>query len=141
MALRDWFIKDLGWKLFSVVLAVTIWVTVYKIREESGSPTTPLAGDKLTYDDLPVLVVSAASDVRNFRVTPDTVTVTVSGPPNVMAVLQANQIRAVVDLTGIEPGKESRRRVDVSTPPEVTLLRVKPSSVDVIFPPPSGKKP
>jgi hypothetical protein len=46
-----------------------------------------------------------------------------------------------VDLTGIEPGKESRRRVDVSTPPEVTLLRVKPSSVDVIFPPPSGKKP
>lgn len=141
MALRDWFIKDLGWKLFSVVLAVTIWLTVYKIREESGGSTPALAGDRLTYDDLPVLVVSTAADVRNFRVMPDTVAVTVSGPPDVMAVLQANQIRAVVDLTGIESGKEFRRRVDVSMPPGVTLVSVKPSSVDVIVPPPIGKKP
>ncbi|MGD0252328.1 MAG: CdaR family protein [Verrucomicrobiota bacterium] len=134
MALRDWFIKDLGWKLFSVVLAVAIWLTVNKILGESGNSTAPLAGDKQTYDDLPVLVVSEASDVRNFRVMPGTVAVTVSGRPDVMAVLQANQIRAVVDLTGIESGKEKHRRVDVSTPPGVTLVSVKPSSVDVIVP-------
>jgi YbbR domain-containing protein len=141
MALRDWFIKDLGWKLFSVVLAVTIWLTVNKILGEPGNSAAPLAGDKQTYDDLPVLVVSEASDVRNFHVMPATVAVTVSGPPNVMAVLQANQIRAVVNLTGIESGKELRRHVDVSTPPGVTLVNVKPSNVDVIVPPPSGKKP
>jgi len=136
MVLRDWFIKDLGWKLFSVVLAVVIWLTVNKILNESGNSAAPFAGDKLTYDDLPVLVVSETSDVRNFHVMPATVAVTVSGPPAVMAVLQANQIRAVVDLTGIESGKELRRRVDVSTPAGVTLVSVKPSNVDVIVPPP-----
>ena len=136
MALRDWFIKDLGWKLFSVVLAVVIWLTVNRILWEPGNSAAPVAGDKQTYDDLPVLVVSTAADVRNFRVIPDTVAVTVSGQPEVMAVLQANQIRAVVDLTGIESGKEKRRHVDVSTPAGVTLVSVKPSSVDVIVPSP-----
>ena len=141
MALRDWFLKDLGWKLFSVVLAVTIWVTVYKVREESGNPIAPIVGDKLTYDDLPVQVVSTTADVHNFRVMPNTIAVTVSGPPDVMAVLQANQIRALVDLTGIESAKKLRRRVDVSMPPGVTLVSIKPSSVDVIVPPPPGKSP
>jgi YbbR domain-containing protein len=141
MALRDWFIKDFGWKLFSVILAVAIWLTVNKILGESGNSTELVAGDKQTYDDLPVLVVSTASDVRNFHVMPGTVAVTVSGRPDVMAVLQANQIRAVVDLTGIESGKELRRHVDVSTPPGVTLVSVKPSSVNVIVPPLPQKKP
>ena len=63
-----------------------------------------------------------------------TVSVTVSGRPDVMAILQANQIRAVVNLTGIESGKEKHRRVDVSTPPGVTLVDVTPPDVDVIVP-------
>jgi hypothetical protein len=138
MALRDWFIKDLGWKFFSVVLSVAIWLTVHNILGDSENSAAPVAGDKLTYDDLPVLLVSEASDVRDFHVIPATVAVTVSGRPDVMAVLQANQIRAVVDLTGIESGKEMRRHVDVSTPPGVTLVSVKPSNVDVIVPS-SGK--
>jgi len=142
MALRDWFIKDLGWKLFSVVLAVAVWLAVYKILGETGGSTEPAIGDKqTTYDDMPVLVVSAASDVRDFRVKPDAVTVTVSGAPNVMAILQANQIRAVVDLTGIESAKKLRRRVDVSLPPGVKLVSVNPSNVEVIVPPPPDKKP
>ncbi|MGD0745030.1 MAG: hypothetical protein ABSA45_07730 [Verrucomicrobiota bacterium] len=140
MALRDWFIKDLGWKLFSIVLAVVIWLTVNNILLESGNYTVPVAGEKQIYDDLPVLVVSESSDVRNYRVLPGMVSVTVSGPPNVMAILQANQIRAVADLTGIESDNEKHRHVDVSTPAGVTLVSVKPSSVDVIIPSP-GKQP
>ena len=142
MALRDWFIKDLGWKLLSVVLAVVIWLTVNKILGESGSSTESAIGDKqTTYDDLPVLVVSAASDVRDFHVMPPAVTVTVSGAPNVMAVLQANQIRAVVDLTGIESARKLRRRVDISLPPGVRLVSFNPSTVEVLVPPPAEKKP
>jgi hypothetical protein len=140
MALRDWFIKNLGWKLFSVVLALAIWLTVNKIIGESGAFTAPAVGDKqTTYDDLPVLVVSTTADVRNFRVVPSAVTVSVSCAPKIMAVLQANQIRAVVDLTGIESAKKLRRPVDISLPPGVKLVSVNPDQVEVIVPPP-GKK-
>ena len=138
--MRDWFTKDFGWKLFSVILAVVIWLTVHQIYEEPKTTAASVAGDKVTYGNLPVLVVSTAEDVRDFRVVPAVVSVTVSGSTEVMAVLQANQIRAVVDLTDIESGHASGRKVEVSTPPGVTLVSVEPSRVDVIVPPAPAKK-
>src|ERR1035438_4233992 len=88
--MRDWFIKDLGWKLFSLVLAVAIWLTVHKILEESAPPpvvmpSLPPSPVATTFTNLPVLIVSAAADVREFHVTPNVVTVTVSGQPEIMA--------------------------------------------------------
>lgn len=132
--------KDFWWKLFSLVLAVVIWLTVYKIREEPVVPAS-VAGVPLTYGSLPVLVVSAASDVRDFRVLPGTVAVKVSGPAEVMAVLQANQIHPVVDLTDIASARNLKLRVEISMPPGVTLVSVEPAEVGVVFPPKTdGKK-
>jgi YbbR domain-containing protein len=137
MAMRDWLTKEFGWKIFSLSLAVVIWLTIHKIREEPETPATP--GVENTYGNLTVLVVSSAGDVRDFRVAPDAVAVTVGGPANVMAVLQAKQIRATVDLTGLESGHDLRRRVDVSAPPGVTLINVEPPEVDVVIPPQQKK--
>ena len=112
--MRDWLTKDLGWKIFSLFLAVVVWLTVSQIREE---PETPAArGVENTYGNLPVHLLSATADVRNYRIDPDTVVVTVSGPPNAMAVLQANQIHAMVNLTSIESSHDLHRPVEVSTP-------------------------
>jgi YbbR domain-containing protein len=133
--MRDWFTKDFGWKIFSVILAVIIWLTVHKIYEEPRASAASIPGDTVTYGDLPVLVVSTAADVHDFRVNPGTVSVTVSGSPAAIAVLQANQIRAVVDLTDIESARDLKRRVDVSVPSGVTLISVDPSRVGVIAPP------
>ena len=138
--MRDWLTKDFGWKLFSLFLAVAIWLTVHKIYEEPGLTDESAAGRTVTYDDLPVLPISSASNVRDFRVAPPTVVVTVSGPSEVMAVLQANQIHAVVDLSDIASTKELRR-VDVLMPQGVTLVSVKPAKVGVIVPPLPDKKP
>lgn len=134
--MRDWFTKDIGWKIFSVILALVIWLTVHKIYEEPGA-TTARAREN-TYSDLPVLVVSESADVHDFRVAPATVSVTVSGSPEAMSTLQANEIRATVDLT---TGKELRRKVEISTPLNVTLVSVEPSHVSVILPPPKNKTP
>jgi YbbR domain-containing protein len=139
--MRDWVTNDLGWKLFSLFLAVAIWLTVHKIYEEPGAASGLVGGNTVTFGNLPVLVVSAASDVRDFRVAPATVAVKVSGPPEIMADLQANQIHAVVDLTDVQSARDLRRRVDVSTPPRVTLVSVDPPKVGVIVPPPPDKKP
>jgi hypothetical protein len=116
-------------------LAVVIWLTVHKIREEPGAVPVPAAGSPVTYDNLPVLIISAASDMRDFRVLPGAVTVKVSGAPEVIAVLQANQIHPVVDLTDITDAHNLKRRVEVSTPPGVTLVSVEPPEVGVLIPP------
>ena len=76
--MRDWVTKDFGWKLFSLFLAVAIWLTVHKIYEEPGAASGLAGGTPVTFGNLPVLVVSAASDVRDFRVAPATVTVKVT---------------------------------------------------------------
>ena len=140
MAMRDWLTKDLSWIIVSLLLAVAIWVTVHKIREE---PEAPVArGVENTYGNLPVRLLSVAADVRDYRMAPGTVAVTVSGPPNAMAILQADQILAVVDLTGIESSHDLRRPVEVSVPIGMTLVRVEPPEVGVIVPPPpSDNKP
>ena len=138
--MRDWFIKDLGWKIFSVVLALAIWLTVHKILEESAPPPvivpppTP-APVATTFTNLPVLIVSAAADVREFHVTPNTVTVTVSGQPEIMMALQAGQVHALVDLTDIEAAHNLHRRVDISMPTGVALVTVDPVEVSVVIPP------
>ena len=137
--MRDWLIKDFGWKLFSLVLAVGIWLTVHKILEESAPapvvvPPAPPSPVATTFTNLPVLIVSAAADVREFHVTPNMVTVTVSGQPEIMAGLRESQIHALVDLTDIEAARDLQRRVDISTPTGVTLVDVEPPEVNVVIP-------
>ena len=133
--MRDLFFKDLGWKLLSLFLALAVWLTVHQIDMESDNTLLATAGSTVTFSSLPVLIVSTASDVRDFRVAPNTVSVTVSGPINVIANLQASQIRPMVDLTDIAAAKDLNRRVDVSTPAGVTLISVTPPRVGVILPP------
>ena len=137
--MRDLFIKDWGWKLFSLILAVGIWLTVHNIIEPKNAAVSS-TGSTLTYGNLPILIVSTAADVRDFRVIPNTVSVTLSGSPDAIAVLQANQIRATVDLTDIESAKDLKRRVDVSVPSGITLVSVDPPKVGVITPPQPAKK-
>jgi YbbR domain-containing protein len=132
MALRDWFIKDLGWKLFSVVLAVTIWVTV---NYKDESPSAPRRQN--IYSDLPVMAVSLSAG-QSAEISPSTVTVTVSGSSETMAVLQANQIRAIVNLSGLASGSDLRRSVEVAVPPGVAVVNVDPADVTVTVSQPAG---
>ena len=138
--LRDIFIKDWGWKSFSLLLAAVIWLTVHNIIEPK-SATGVHVGSTLTYGNLPVFIVASAADVHLYHVMPDTVSVTVSGSPEVIAVLQANQIRATVDLTDVDSGKDLKRHVDVSVPSGVTLVNVEPPQVGILIPPNPVKKP
>ena len=137
--MRDWLTKDFGWKIFSVALAMAVWLTAHKILQESSPAAVaaplPPSPVETTFTNLPVLIVSAAADVREFHVTPNVVSVTVSRQPEIMAVLLADQIHALVDLTDIEAAHDLRRRVDVSTPTGVTLVYVSPMEVNVVIPP------
>jgi YbbR domain-containing protein len=133
--MRDAITKDFGWKLFSLALAVIIWLTVKAVSTENPRDAYPL-GDWGTrsFTNLPVLVVSAAADVRELKVRPDNVEVTVRGRPEIMTALQQQEIHVLVDLTDIESARGMRKRINASAPPGVTIIRVEPSEVDVVIP-------
>ena len=130
--MRHWLTKDFGWKLFSVLLALAIWLTVHKIREEPEASAVSGVGN--TYGDLPVLVVSATADVHDVRIVPRKVDVKVSGPSDVMEMLQANRIHAFVNLTGIDSAHDLQRAVEVSLPRGVTLISIDPPQLTVNIP-------
>ena len=130
--MRDWLTKNFGWKLFSVFLAVAIWLTVHKIREEPEA--SAMSGVGNTYGDLSVFVVSATADVHDVRLVPSKVDVKVSGPSDIMGTLQANRIHAFVNLTGIDSAHDLQRGVEVSLPRGVTLISIDPPQLTVTIP-------
>jgi hypothetical protein len=133
--LREIFIKDFGWKLFSLLLAAFIWYTVHKIIEEPKAAVVSPDNVPVVYPNVPVMAVATAADAHIFGVDSNAVSVTVSGAKEVMDVLEANQIHATVDVSGVDDNsKELSRRVDVSVPWGVTVIDVEPAQVKVIPP-------
>ena len=98
--MRDWFIKDLGWKLFSLVLAVGIWLVVNANRADTATEAAG-ARDTVTFENLPVRVLSGGADVHEFKVQPPSVAVTVTGPHDIMSALQEKEVHVTLNITGI----------------------------------------
>ena len=134
--LRHVVVDDFWLKLFSLVLAVLFWLTVsfaIQQKEVAPSPAPSLTLAVHTFFNLPVVVMSSAADVRNFRVSPSAVEVTVQGDAKAVESLQSKDIRPIVDLTGIEAAN-ALKRIEVSTPAGVTHVRVVPEQVQVVVP-------
>ena len=139
MPKRDWITKDLTWKLFSLILAVGLWITIHNLRETpevvDGNPFATVHA--VTFTNLPVLAVSVNADVHSAQVVPNVVTVKLSGSSDAIADLQSNKVHAIVNLTGIDTASGSRLPVDVSAPPGVALDTVDPPKVSVTVRPPT----
>jgi len=135
--LRHLFVDDFLLKLFSLALALLFWITVsFAIQQKEGLPTPALSltSEVRRFFNIPVLVVSSASDVRYFNVSPRQVEVKVQGDAPIIENLQSKDLRALVDLTGIESAQNPRRRIEISAPAGVTVLSVLPQEVQVILP-------
>jgi YbbR domain-containing protein len=124
--------KDFAWKLASVILAVGIWVTIFKYNggafEESAAPP------QNTYGDLPVAVFSSTGDPRAYKIAPQKVSVTVSGSHAAMNDLQGSEIQPFVDVSGKESAGSFRATVNVSLPKGIMLVSVDPSWIGVTAP-------
>ncbi|MDR3457329.1 MAG: hypothetical protein P4N60_07780 [Verrucomicrobiae bacterium] len=139
--MRDLLFKDLGWKLFSLFLAAAIWFTVHRILHEANEPAAAVNGNPVTYGNLPVTVLCATADVREFHVLPATVKVTVTGPPAVMNTLQGNDLHVTVNVPAASLLSGQLLPVEISTPPNVAVASIEPDKVLVIVPTLPAKKP
>jgi YbbR domain-containing protein len=128
--LRNLVLKDFWLKLFSLMLAVLLWLAVKVASRKDGG-----IDQRVSSKMLPVAILALAEDVHNFRVSPSEVEVTLQGNPKTLQSLQANDLRAFVDLTGVGAARDLRKRIEVSVPAGVTPLSVIPEEVQVIFPP------
>jgi YbbR domain-containing protein len=135
--LRDLFFHDFWLKLFSLALAILIWLTVAFAIKKENSPVVALSVPpaETAFSNLPVVVMSSAQDVRSIKVSPNQVEVTVQGEAKNLRGLQAKDIRVIVDLTDIEEAQGLKKRIEVSTPPGISMVRVIPSEVQIVFPP------
>jgi len=124
--LRDALSKNIGWKMLSLGLAVAIW---YAVKTNNGTQSVR------TFNNIPAQVVSSTTDVRTFRVIPETLSITVRARPEVIAVLTDREIHAFVDVSAADITKNFSRRVQVATPIGITVVRVDPVEVAVEVPP------
>ena len=115
-------------------MAIGIWLTVHHEGETSGVPAAnPI---KNTYVNVPVLAVSADSNVHAATIIPQTVTVTISGAGEIMNRLQRNELHAFINLTGFSSAENLSRDVEVELPPGTTVVTVDPPQVTVTIPKP-----
>jgi YbbR domain-containing protein len=130
--MHDFFTKDFGWKLLSLLLAITVYFTV-----KGRAPNeTPGQWETKEFTKVPVRVTfSATAEVRDFRIEPDTVNVTIRARPEVMSGISERDIQVSVDLSTVESARGLRQRVVISLPPGVTLVRTSPSELNVVVPP------
>jgi len=125
---RDLILRNFGWKLLSLALAVIIWLTIKALSAEQGQT-------ERMFVNLPIQIVSGTADVRAFRVEPSFVNVTLKGRPGDLNHLADREIRVLVDITSADVTQSFRRHVDVAVPNGTTILRIEPTDVQVTPPP------
>lgn len=135
MSLRDIVTRDFGWKLFSLVLAVVVWFIIHAISEGFSAGFNPLhRAATRTLERVPVDIVFTAAEARRIEIQPKQVQIIVSGRAEVVNFLDEQEVRATVDLRGIEAAQNLRKRVIASAPIGVTVLGIFPREVEVVVP-------
>ena len=129
---RNLVVKDFWLKAFSLALAILIWLTVYfSINgETSTSPLLALLGRAAdeTVVTVPVHVPTGGAQI--FTVEPPEIQVTLRGDPKILKSLRNEEIRAQVDLTGVETASGLLRPIEVVLPQGISYTRL--STEDVV---------
>ena len=136
--LQNLILKDFWLKLFSLALAGLIYFTINIAIKHDISPVTSLSlapTEQVILHDLPIVVLSPAEEVRSFTVNPKTVDVTLQGDATNLRNLRKQDVRVLVDLSDRGALRDSRRRIEVSTPAGVTHVKVDPQEVQIVTSP------
>ncbi|MFM1770673.1 MAG: hypothetical protein RJA22_3202 [Verrucomicrobiota bacterium] len=122
MSLRSALFDNLWLKLFSLLLATLIWLTVRTSLNSATRETTR------RFARQPVVVMTESEEYRSFRVEPQQVNVTVRGPAALIEDMNDRDIHAFVQLAG-EQSTSGMYPVEVHVPPGINVVLVAPRTV------------
>ena len=128
---RNLVVKDIWLKLFSLALAILIWLTVQFSISKEVSPWAALIGRTADVTVLPVHVSVPGMEARTIHVTPPDVLVTLRGDPRLLKEIGTNDIQAQVNLTDVESASGLRRPVEIILPEGIAYTQVKPAEVEI----------
>jgi len=131
MSFRDLILNNFTWKLASVATAMLIWITINSNTQDSFTWIEIHGSNDAIRRRLPVTVITTASDMRGFVITPSHVEVTLRGRPAVLNNLHVSDVQVFVNLTDVKDAKSFRQKVIAHTPPNVLVLKVDPEEVAV----------
>jgi len=129
--LRNLVVKDLWLKLFSLALGILIWVLVEGSITKDRPILSALIGRAVDESVMTVPVSLPPADARIVSVSPSEVQVTLRGDPKVLKQLTIDDVRAQVNLTGIETADGMRRTIEMILPPDISYVHLTPKEVEV----------
>lgn len=122
MSLRAALFDNLWLKLFSLLLASLIWLTVRTSLNSATRETTR------RFARQPVVVMTESEEYRSFSVEPQQVNVTVRGPAALIEDMNDRDVHAFVQLAG-EQSTSGLYPVEIHVPPGVSVVLVAPRTV------------
>lgn len=124
---------NLSWKLLSVCLALLIWSGARLFMRQE---VRPLGQGLQTFEtrdftDLPIRLLTPASNLRGWTIHPSNVVVRVSAEATLLDRLTDLDPLVFVDAPPATLQSPTTRRVDVRVPPAVRLVSVIPERVEM----------
>ena len=120
--LRRHIFHNLLLKITSIVLAVTLWLAV-----TSSPPSEVALNVAIIFRNMPTDLEISSENIP-------AVQIRVRGPERVVRRLQASDVRAEVDVSGIRPGERTFDLTKaISVPDKLDVAQVVPSEIHVAF--------
>ncbi len=116
MSFREFTTYNRWQKIFSLFFAILIWANVRQgVERGGGAPVVPDAYSR-TFEHLPIRVLTLASELDQFRVTPAEVTVVLRGRPDLLNRLRPQDVEVYVNLTDPAATQSTQVAVHVNAP-------------------------
>jgi YbbR domain-containing protein len=131
MAYRDYILHNFWWKLLSLLLAALTWLTIETAfkKEETLRETPVVTGtSSRSFPSVAVTLLSSATNTGRFTVTPQAVTVEVSGKPEDLEKLQVQDIKVFVDITDTDDEIKFGKTIQVQAPRDFKAVALPPTA-------------
>lgn len=127
---REFVQYNFGWKVAAVVLSTMIWLTV---RFGERGPGTSLFSntEARTLANIPVRVLTIASDASRFRVAPEKIEVILRGDASALRRIQSGDVEAYVNLADVQEAQSLQMRIHVYAPVGIRVESVQPPNARI----------